>query len=152
MPDFKDLASFFVNSRCLRPRAKAERLAGKLREAHRWLSACSRVRRAGAAVCLASGGAAACSWWWCCSLLIGSDAACSWWWCCRLLLILWIGIPSPMGKFPESESQGILVGIILVGRVGVCSMSDKIHSARAAPQGPLPRDAPEGEDGGPSPN
>ena len=35
------------------------------------------------------------------------------------ILILRGGTLSPMGDFPESLSQAILVGIILVGRLGV---------------------------------
>ena len=35
------------------------------------------------------------------------------------ILILRGGIPRPMGKLPESLSQAILVGIMLVGRFGV---------------------------------
>ena len=36
-----------------------------------------------------------------------------------IILILRAGIPRPMGNFPESLSQAILVGIIIVGRLGV---------------------------------
>ena len=36
-----------------------------------------------------------------------------------IILILWSGIPRPIGNFPESLSQAILVGVILVGRLGV---------------------------------
>ena len=36
-----------------------------------------------------------------------------------IILILRGGIPRPIGNFPESLSQAILVGIILVGRLGV---------------------------------
>ena len=32
------------------------------------------------------------------------------------------GIPRPKGNFPESLSQAILVGIILVGRLGVSAL------------------------------
>ena len=39
-----------------------------------------------------------------------------------IILILMGGIPRPMGIFPESLSQEILVGIMLVGRLGVNSM------------------------------
>ena len=39
----------------------------------------------------------------------------------RIILILRGGIPRPAGNFPESLSQGFLVGIILVGRLGVRS-------------------------------
>ena len=35
------------------------------------------------------------------------------------ILILRGGIPRPIGKFPESLSQAILVGIVLVGRLGL---------------------------------
>ena len=35
------------------------------------------------------------------------------------ILTLRGGIPRPMGNFPESLSQAILVGVILVGRLGV---------------------------------
>ena len=37
------------------------------------------------------------------------------------ILMLRGGIPRPIGDFPESLSQAILVGIILVGRLGVDS-------------------------------
>ena len=37
------------------------------------------------------------------------------------ILMLRGGIPRPIGDFPESVSQAILVGIILVGRLGVDS-------------------------------
>ena len=40
------------------------------------------------------------------------------------------GIPRPTGNFPESLSQQILVGIILVGRLGVLSVA--FLCARAA--------------------
>ena len=36
-----------------------------------------------------------------------------------IILIIRGGIPRPTGDFPESLSQAILVGIILVGRLGV---------------------------------
>ena len=36
-----------------------------------------------------------------------------------VILILRGGIPRPMGNFPESLSQAILVGVMLVGRLGV---------------------------------
>ena len=36
-----------------------------------------------------------------------------------IILILRGGIPRPTGNFPESSSQAILVGIMLVGRLGV---------------------------------
>ena len=36
-----------------------------------------------------------------------------------IILILRGGIPRPMGNFPESLSQALLVGIMLVGRLGV---------------------------------
>ena len=36
-----------------------------------------------------------------------------------IILILRGGIPRPMGNFPESLSQAILVGIMLVGRLGL---------------------------------
>ena len=35
------------------------------------------------------------------------------------ILILRVGIPRPIGNFPEQLSQGILAGITLVGRSGV---------------------------------
>ena len=37
-----------------------------------------------------------------------------------IILILRGGIPRPIGDFPESLSQAILVGIMLVGKSGVC--------------------------------
>ena len=37
----------------------------------------------------------------------------------NIIFILRGGIPRPVGDFSESLSQGILVGIILVGRLGV---------------------------------
>ena len=36
-----------------------------------------------------------------------------------VILIVRGGIPRPIGDFPESLSHAILVGIILVGRLGV---------------------------------
>ena len=36
-----------------------------------------------------------------------------------MILILRGGIPRPTADFPESLSQAILVGIVLVGRLGV---------------------------------
>ena len=36
-----------------------------------------------------------------------------------IILVLRGGIPRPIGNFPESLSQAILVGIVLVGRFGV---------------------------------
>ena len=36
-----------------------------------------------------------------------------------IIFILRGGIPRPIGDFPESLSQAILVGIMLVGRLGV---------------------------------
>ena len=42
------------------------------------------------------------------------------------ILIVRGGIPRPIGNFPESLSQAILVGIILVGRRGMNAC--KIHS------------------------
>ena len=36
-----------------------------------------------------------------------------------IVLMLRGGIPRPIGKFPESFSQAILIGVILVGRLGV---------------------------------
>ena len=38
-----------------------------------------------------------------------------------IILILRGGIPRPIGNVPESLSQAILVGMILVGRSGVVS-------------------------------
>ena len=38
----------------------------------------------------------------------------------------WGGIPRPIGDFPESLSQAILVGIILVGRLGVLEFRNGI--------------------------
>ena len=45
------------------------------------------------------------------------------------ILILRGGIPRPIGDFPESLSRAILLGIILVGRLGVISptTSSKEH-------------------------
>ena len=42
-----------------------------------------------------------------------------------IILILRGGIPRPMGNLPESLSQAILVGIILVGRLGVFILTGK---------------------------
>ena len=36
-----------------------------------------------------------------------------------IILILRDGIPRPMGDFPESLTQAMLVGVMLVGRLGV---------------------------------
>ena len=36
-----------------------------------------------------------------------------------MILILRAGIPRPIAKFPEILRQGIFVGVILVGRLGV---------------------------------
>ena len=33
------------------------------------------------------------------------------------------GIPRPLGNFPESLSQAMLVGVMLVGRLGVVTMA-----------------------------
>ena len=46
------------------------------------------------------------------------------------ILILRGGIPGPIGNSPESLSQAILAGVILVGRLGVCG--SRRFSARAA--------------------
>ena len=43
--------------------------------------------------------------------LIGFDSS--------IILILRAGIPRPIGDFPEGLSQAILVGMMLVGRLGV---------------------------------
>ena len=40
-----------------------------------------------------------------------------------IIFIIRGGIPRPMGDFPESLSQEILVGIMLVGRLGVPCLS-----------------------------
>ena len=40
-----------------------------------------------------------------------------------IMLILRGGIPRPMGDFPESLSQAMLVEVMLVGRLGVQSAS-----------------------------
>ena len=40
-----------------------------------------------------------------------------------IILILRSGIPRPIGSFPECLSRAILVGIILVGRLGIRSTS-----------------------------
>ena len=37
----------------------------------------------------------------------------------NIILILMAGIPRPMGDFPESLTQAMLVGVMLVGRLGV---------------------------------
>ena len=42
------------------------------------------------------------------------------------ILILRGGIPRPIGNFPEIMSHAILVGIILVGRLGVASLPAKV--------------------------
>ena len=54
-----------------------------------------------------------------------------------IILNLRGGIPTPIGNFPESLSQAILLGMMLVGRLGVCahahvgaSRSAKLPSAR----------------------
>ena len=41
-----------------------------------------------------------------------------------IILILMGGLPRPLGNFPESLTQAILVGIILVGKLGtdVCGI------------------------------
>ena len=39
--------------------------------------------------------------------------------CSNIIYILRGGIPSPIGDFPEDLSQAMLVGIMLVGRLGV---------------------------------
>ena len=36
-----------------------------------------------------------------------------------IILVLRGGIPRPIGDFPESLSQAILLGVMLVGRLGV---------------------------------
>ena len=45
------------------------------------------------------------------------------------ILILRGGIPSPIGNFPESLSQAILVGVILVGRLGVRAARGRVSGA-----------------------
>ena len=46
-----------------------------------------------------------------------------------IILILRGGIPMPIGNVPESLSQAILVGIILVGRLGVPQVAFAEHGA-----------------------
>ena len=41
-----------------------------------------------------------------------------------IILISMGGIPRPMRDFPESLSQAILVGIMLVGRLGIRSFNN----------------------------
>ena len=43
------------------------------------------------------------------------------------ILILRGGIPRPKGNFPESLSQAILVGIMLVGRLGVLHSLEELQ-------------------------
>ena len=37
----------------------------------------------------------------------------------NMILIERVGIPRPIGDFPESLSQAMLVGVMLVGRLGI---------------------------------
>ena len=46
-----------------------------------------------------------------------------------IMFCLMGGIPRPIGDFPESLSQAMLVGIMLVGRLGV------LISRRSSPEG-----------------
>ena len=43
----------------------------------------------------------------------------------NMILILTGGIPRPTGDFPEGLSQGLLAGMLLVGRLGVVEASKK---------------------------
>ena len=61
-----------------------------------------------------------------------------------IILILRGGIPRPKGDFPESLSQAILVGIMLVGRLGVQVWQLYIRVSRSRRESasvvePLPR-------------
>ena len=47
------------------------------------------------------------------------------------------GIPRPIGYFPESLSQAILVGIMLVGRLGVVGVSEPVVTGAPQTQHPL---------------
>ena len=51
----------------------------------------------------------------------------------RIILILRGGIPRPIGNFPESLTQAILVGAMLVGRLGVTRLSAGRRSQAPAP-------------------
>ena len=53
------------------------------------------------------------------------------------ILILRGGIPRPIGNFPESLSQAILVGIMLVGRLGVVGVSEPVVTGAPQTQHPL---------------
>ena len=55
----------------------------------------------------------------------------------NIILNLRAELPRPVGNFPESLSQGILVGIILVGRLGVCSAVSTKTSPRQRLTGAL---------------
>ena len=48
-----------------------------------------------------------------------------------IILILKGGIPRPIGNFPESLSQAILVGTMLVGRLGVQALPVRFSSCRS---------------------
>ena len=48
-----------------------------------------------------------------------------------MIFILRGGIPRPIGDFPESLSQAMLVGIMLVGRLGVFELLESISTVRA---------------------
>ena len=56
-----------------------------------------------------------------------------------IILILRGGILMSMGDFPESLSQAILVGIMLVGRLGVMADSSMHQPPRALPLGRAPK-------------
>ena len=57
-----------------------------------------------------------------------------------MMLIERGGIPRPIGDFPESLSQAMLLGTMLVGRLGVHPVRiARIRSPRFAPRGGLPR-------------
>ena len=45
-----------------------------------------------------------------------------------IILMLRGGIPRPIGNFSESLSQAILVGIILVGRLGIAAVVVDLNS------------------------
>ena len=47
-----------------------------------------------------------------------------------IVLMLRGGIPGPIGNLPESLSQAILVGIISVGRLGVCRVCTYTYRVR----------------------
>ena len=52
-----------------------------------------------------------------------------------IILSLMGGIPRPMGNFPESLSQAILVGIILVGRLGIISVLREVREVEGLAPG-----------------